>query len=160
MTLDLSARRLVPLLVAAIALPLLVWQAWVFIDNRREDSRRHEALAVARSQIEDLTTMDAKTAKETIKRMSGRLSGDFERQFNAFSAAFAKGIAEGKISSRGSVRAAALSSYDDTKASALVATSAEVTVGKQKPVERHWRLKVDLAHGKDAWQITGMEFVQ
>lgn len=160
MTVNLPTGRIVPLLVAAIALPLLVWQAWVLVDSRREDSRRDAGLDLARSQVKDLTTMDAKTAKATIERMSGRLSGDFERQFDAFSAAFAKGIAEGKISSRGSVRGAALSSYDDTKASALIATSAEVTVGKEKPVERHWRLKIDLEQSNDTWEITGMEFVQ
>jgi Mce-associated membrane protein len=156
-----GVQRLVLGAALLLSAALLVWQGTVWLDDTRTDDRRDDAVAVAKEQVLDLTTMDSSTVKQKLTDMGGRLSGDFKRQFEGFTEAFAQAVSKDKVKTTGEVTAAALSEYDDEKsASVIVASTAQVASGGKEPVERHWRFKVLLDRDDDEWLISGIEFVQ
>jgi len=156
-----GVQRLVLGAALLLSAALLVWQGTVWLDDTRTDDRRNDAVAVAKEQVLDLTTMDSSTVKQKLTDMGRRLSGDFKRQFEGFTEAFAQAVSKDQVKTTGEVTAAALSEYDDeTSASVIVASTAQVASGGKEPVERHWRFKVLLDRDDDEWLISGMEFVQ
>lgn len=149
------------LLVTALAVAAAVWQGTLWFQDHRYDDRREAAIAVAEDQVLDLTTLDTKTVDAKLKAMGERLGGDFKRQFDGFSETFAQAVTADKISAAGQVRSVAVSSYDDDKASVLVATTVQVSDGdKKEATQRDYRMRVLLDRDGDAWLVTGMEFVR
>lgn len=143
-----------------LAAALFAWQGLVWLDDARADDRRDEAVAVAREQVLDLTTMDSSTVEQKLDTLGDRLSGDFKRQFEGFAGTFAGAVTKDKVQATGEITGAALAEYDDGSATVIVASTAQVRAGKKQPVERHWRFKVLLDRSDDEWLISGMEFVQ
>jgi Mce-associated membrane protein len=152
--------RLALVVVTALAVAAVVWQGLALYRDRQEDARRDEAVAVARDQVLDLTTLDSDTIDEKLAAMAERLSGDFKRQFDGFAQTFADVVKEDEIRATGEVEAVAVDQYDGDSAVVLVATSAEIAHGKSdKAAEKSYRMRVDLDREGDRWLITGMEFV-
>jgi len=148
-------------LVTALALGVVTWQGTAWFQDHRSDDRRQAAVEVAEDQVLDLTTLDTKTVHAKLKAMGERLSGDFKRQFDGFSKTFAQAVTADKISATGRVRSVAISSYDEDKASVLVATTVQVSDGdKKQATQRDYRMRVLLDRDGDAWLVTGMEFVR
>jgi Mce-associated membrane protein len=143
-----------------LAAALLVWQGLVWFDDARADDRRDDAVAVAKEQVLDLTTMDSSTVEQKLDTLGERLSGDFKRQFEGFAETFADAVTKDEVQATGEITGAALSEYDEHSATVIVASTAQVQAGKKQPVERHWRFKVLLDRSDDEWLISGMEFVQ
>lgn len=158
MTLRLSTALL---MLAAVAIGLLgIPQGQrVHEANERADDRA-AALAVARSEVSELTTLSPTTLDATLKRLEKRLTGSFARQFEAFYATFASVVRQQKVQSRGSVQSVGLASLTERKAVALVAARAVVTSKEQKrDVRRAYRFEVSLSKRGSTWLISGMRFV-
>lgn len=150
------------LLLAAVVTIGLVsvpqWQKLHTAHERAED--RAAAIAVARQEVKDLTTLSPSTLDPTLKRLTSRLTGTFARQFDAFYSTFASVVREQKVTSRGSVQSVGLASLSDTKAVALVAARAVVTSTESKQdVRRAYRFEVTLSKRGSVWLISGMRFV-
>jgi len=153
-------RRMAFVIVTLAAVAAIVWQGTVWYQDRQDDDRRDEAVAVARDQVLDLTTLDSATIDDKLEAMGKRLSGDFKRQFDGFADTFADVVNEDKIRATGEVKSAAVDQYDSETAVVLVATSAEVAHGKSdKTTAKNYRVRVELDRNGDSWLITGMEFV-
>ncbi|WP_182379317.1 hypothetical protein [Nocardioides sp. WS12] len=147
-------------MVGLIAAAVLAWQAVVWFGDRQDEDRRDEAIAVARAQVLDLTTLDSETIDAKLDAMGKRLSGAFKRQFEGFAQTFSDVVNDDKIRATGELKSVAVDQYDGEAASILVATSAEVTHGDAKrATTKDYRMKVDLEHKDAGWLITGMEFV-
>jgi len=158
-------RRSVPALalgvVSALALALLVWQATSWLQHHRDDGRRTAAVDIARAQVLDLTTLDSATVAAKVAAMGSRVTGDFKRQFDGFSKTFADVVQHDRISATGEIKAAAISSYDDSSAVVIVASTAQVSTEKQQtPTRRDYRISVTLDRIDGSWLISGMEFVR
>jgi len=148
------------LVVSLLAVAAVVWQGFTWYQNQKDDERRDEAVAVARDQVLDLTTLDSETIDEKLEAMGKRLSGDFKRQFDGFAETFADVVNDDNIRATGEVKSVAVDQYDDDSAVVLVATSAEVAHGKsEKTTAKNYRVRVELDRTGDRWLITGMEFV-
>lgn len=147
-------------LVVAVLAALLVWQ----VLDRREagagDTRRAEAVSVAKAQVIDLTTLDSESVAPKLKSMARRTSGDFREQLSGITSTFVKIVRENKIAATGVVDATGVTSMSDDKATVIVASSATVTQGKGKAATRNYRIKVSLKLANGAWKVDGMEFVQ
>jgi len=151
----------VTLLVLAVALAgLLVWQGLALRSEHRDDQRRDQALRVAQAQVVDLTTMDSSTVRSKIQAMAARTSGSFKEQLTGITQAFVDAVTKSKISARGSIDSAAVSSYGHNRADVMVASTAYVTSAENaQPVTRTYRMNVALEWISGRWLITGMEFV-
>lgn len=157
---DWARRPVVAALVIAVAAVVLGWQGITWWDHKLADDRRDDAVAVAESQVRDLTTMAPDIVDDKLEAMGKRLDGDFKRQFEGFSSTFADAVSKDKIESSGQIVGAAVADYDEDSATVIIASSAQVGQGAQQSVERYWRFQVKLARTDDEWLITQMEFVQ
>lgn len=149
------------LMLAVVTIGLVGIPQWhdLHAANQRADDRA-AALAVAKVEVTELTTLSTATLDPTLKRLKGRLTGSFAQQFEAFYSTFASVVREQKVTSRGSVQSVALASLTDRKAVALVAARAVVTSKEQKrDARRAYRFEVTLAKRGSHWLISGMRFV-
>ena len=149
------------LLIAVVAIGLVGTPQWqrVHEANERADDRA-AALAVAKAEVTELTTLSPATLDATLKRLKTRLTGAFARQFEAFYSTFASVVRQQKVRSRGSVQSVALTSLTGRKAVALVAARAVVTSKEQKQdVHRAYRFEVSLSKQGSTWLISKMRFV-
>ncbi len=149
------------LLVASVlAAAAVAWQGVGWYQDKQDDDRRDAAVAVARDQVLDLTTLDSETIDDKLAAMAKRLGGDFKRQFDGFAETFAEVVNDDNIRATGEVEAVAVDQYDGNNAVVLVATTAEVAHGKSdEATEKSYRMRVELDRSGDRWLITGMEFV-
>ena len=149
------------LLLAVVTIGLVSVPQWQKLHeaNEREDDRA-AAVAVAKQEVKDLTTLSPATLDPTLERLKGRLTGTFAQQFSAFYSTFASVVSEQKVTSRGSVQSVALSALTESRAVALVAARAVVTSKENKrEIQRAYRLEVSLTKRGDTWLISGMRFV-
>ena len=155
-------RTRILLLALVLALVgLLVWQAMAWRDNRADDKLRSEAVAVAKAQVIDLTTLDSESVESKLKALGGRTTGDFKSQISQISATFADVVRSSKIEASGVVDKAGVSDLDEQSATVLVASTSTVkSDGQKKPVVQTYRFKVTLDRTDDSWKIDGMEFVR
>lgn len=149
------------LLLATVTVGLVgvpQWRDLHAANIRAED--RAAAMAVAKLEVEDLTTLSPTTLDQTLKRLKSRLTGSFAGQFDAFYSTFASVVREQKVTSRGSVQSVALSSLSGRTAVALVAARAAVTSkASKRKLQRAYRLEVTLTKRESGWLISGMRFV-
>ncbi len=156
----LEARLALLVVVSAVALAAAAWQGYVLYQDNSDDTQRNEAIAVARDQVLDLTTLDSATIDAKLEAMGKRLSGDFKRQFDGFADTFADVVTEDDIRATGEIKSVAVDQFDGETAVVLVASSAEVAHGKSDEMTaKDYRVRVELDRKGDDWLITGMEFV-
>lgn len=149
------------LLLAVVTVGLVSVPQWQKLHeaNLRADDRG-AALAVAKLEVTDLTTLSQSTLDVQLKRLKGRLTGEFARQFEAFYATFASVVREQQVTSRGSVQSVALASLTERKAVALVAARAVVaSKANKRDLQRAYRFEVTLTKRGERWLISGMKFV-
>ncbi len=149
------------LLLAVLTIGLVSVPQWSKLHeaNGRADDRA-AAMAVAKQEVRDLTTLSPTKLDPTLERLKKRLTGTFARQFDAFYSTFASVVSEQKVTSRGSVQSVALSSLSERAAVALVAARAEVTSKESKrEIQRAYRFEISLTKRGDSWLISGMRFV-
>ncbi len=149
---------------AAVVLALLVA---IFVEgsvvrrHQRLESLQRDAVRVANAQVVDLTTVDAAHVDDRIADMRKRTTGDFRRQLQGISETFTSVVRAGKVETAGDVVAAAVTSLTLRHAHVLVANRTTVTNTSAKaPTTRAYRIRVNLLRVKDAWLVSGMEFVQ
>jgi len=155
----------IPLAVRALVvlalLGAIAWQGVEASADRRDDDRLQEAVAMARAQVLDITTLDSDSVGAKLKAMAARTSGDFQDQVTSIAATFIEIVREKKVVATGRIDGVGVASSSDRDVSVLVASTAVVTEsGKATSTTRSYRIKVSLVRAKDSWKINGMEFVQ
>jgi Mce-associated membrane protein len=154
-----KARRL-NIAASVVLLAIVGWLGHGFLQHRRDDDRRGLALQVARQQVLDLTTLDKSNVNAKLHAMGARTTGDFARQLQGMSKSFASAVDTSKLTAKGTIDAAAVSSYTPKAASILVATTARVRNAQQpKATQRSYRMRVHLTWTDGKWLIDAMEFV-
>jgi Mce-associated membrane protein len=149
------------LLLAVVSVAFVGVPQWRHLDaaQQRADDRA-DAIAVAKLEVAELTTLSPSTLDTQLKQLRGRLTGAFARQFEAFYATFASVVKKERVASRGSVQSVALASLTEHKAVALVAARAVVTSkGQKSNLDRAYRFEVSLSKHGSLWLISGMRFV-
>lgn len=144
--------------VAAVTLATFQGLSWRDADAQRDD--RADAIAIAKQQVIDLTTLTADTVDDQLKAMQKRVTGSFAGELERFTSVFTQSVKSSKVVATGKVEAAGVSSLENDSASVVVASSAEIRTEKQKRATvRTYRIKVDLERRSGDWLISGMEFV-
>ena len=152
-------RLLVYLALAALVALAVVQVVAIDRQGERTDARR-DAVAVAQRSVTALTTVSAKSLDDDISRMMKDATPGFRSQFEKQAKAFREGVQQGKVSSKGSVTAAGVSSITERKAVVMVAADGTVSNAVSSgPQQRSYRLRVTLKRSGDHWLVSGMEFV-
>lgn len=137
---------------------VLKWQDLREAQDRVED--RAAALAVAKQEVLELTTLSPQTLDSTLESLNSRLTEEFSRQFEAFYATFASVIRKDQVASTGSIQSAAVVSADERQVVALVAARAEVTSkGQKSDIQRAYRFQLTMQKQGGDWLISQMRFV-
>jgi Mce-associated membrane protein len=156
----LVARAVAAVVVLAL-LAVIIVEANAVREHQHLESLRRDAIRVANAQVVDLTTVDSAHVDDRIADMRRRTTGDFRRQLQGISEAFRSVVRSGKVETAGDVVAVAVTSVTTRRAHVLVANRTTVTNASEKaPSTRAYRIRVDLLRVKDAWLVSGMEFVQ
>lgn len=159
MNIHLGRRAILVLALVALVV-LVLWQANQLRLDRRGDSLREGAVAAAEAQVLDLTTLDSVSVDVNLRRMAKRTSGDFRDQLQGITKTFSDLVAKNQIKASGLVVSRAVSSFSDSDATVLIASSAAISEKGGKPVTRTYRMRVKLERDSGSWKINGMEFVQ
>ena len=135
-------------------------------DARDRDDARAAALAAARQQAVNMTTIDYRTAERDLNRIIERASGELRRQFARQREQFPDILARDQSQSVGVVLAAGLASLDGNRASAVVAVDATVNntaIEKEQGAEgegvlKHYRMHMRLVHTGGRWLVEQVAF--
>jgi Mce-associated membrane protein len=149
------------LVAVAVGAGLLAWQQFKLVrDDRSSDDARVAVVTVAKDQVLDLTTLDAKNLTAHLKALGDRSTGQFKTQLASLSTVFTSIIGKQDVVSTGKVTGSGVVSISDKKAQVLVAATATVTQsGSKTPHSQRYRMSVDLVKSGKTWLISGMEFV-
>lgn len=130
------------------------------LDHRRIDTSRSDVISVAEEQVVELTTLDTNNVDSQLKTLIGRTTGDFRDQFEAMTSTFTQVVLDGKVEAKGSVLESGVSKISSSAAQVVVAAEATVSNADSKePVDRSYRMSVQLKHVDGAWLVSGMKFV-
>lgn len=152
--------------VAAVLLVLAAVLAVLYFAKVRPDHRRDlqlarartEALAAGRQAILDLDAISAPTLDKDLKRVEAVSTGKFKDLFTKSESTLRELYPKQKTASTGTVRSAAVVSYDTDTVTLLVASDRNVTdISNVKPVLQtsRWELVMEKHGGK--WLMADLE---
>lgn len=128
--------------------------------NRSEDTRRTEAVDVARQQAINLMTVNSENVDSQLNGLLDGTTGAFRREFEGVRDVFAQVVRTGEIDSKGVVDQAGVASLDEHSARVLLALTSTVSNAEQPQAQpRRYRIAVELERESDRWLVTKMEFV-
>jgi Mce-associated membrane protein len=121
------------------------------------------AVAAARLEAVNLTTIDYKTTDAAVARILAGATGTLKTQFTAQRAQLGPLLASTKSTSVGSVLEAGLVKLSGSNAEVLVAVDASVTTqpaGTTKPQNavKHYRMSMKLQHVGTSWLVSDVGF--
>jgi Mce-associated membrane protein len=149
-------------------LAALVAVAVVFLlrvhDHSALDGARNDALAAARTEAVNLTTIRYQSATADLNRIIAGATGKLRAQFESERAQFPAVLQRQQSESTGSVLSAAVVSCDPDAGTAqvVVATDANVSTagasGKRDTVLKHYRMVMKLQRVHGRWLVSDVAF--
>ena len=157
--------------VLAVALSLLLAALVAFgvllflrvTDSEGEGDARSAALAAARLQAVNLTTIDYRDTDMAVQRILAGATGTLETQFKEQRSQLGPLLTGTKSTSRGSVLEAGLVKLDGRTATALVAVDATVSTQptgttKAQTSVKHYRMSMNLQRIGSRWLVSDVGF--
>lgn len=136
----------------------LVWLHRGVVQQRQ---RTAEFAAAARNGVVMMMSIDPTKARDDMQRFADDTTGLFKAGILMGAEDAVKALEQSKVSSKGSVRSAAVESMTGDAATVLVAAEAEFTKpGQAKPDSRSLRLVVSVQRDGGQLKISRVEFVQ
>jgi Mce-associated membrane protein len=163
-------RRLLPSMsltwkVAAIILIICFvaasgYMAWQHRDATQREQRAARFVAGARQGIVNMTSLDFTKAKEDVQRVIDSSTGQFRDDFQQRAKDFTTVVEQSKVTTEGTVNAAALESMDEHSASVLVSATSKITnAAGAKDEPRAWRLRVTVTEDGGQYKMSKVDFV-
>lgn len=144
-------RRVGALALVLAAVLSAVFAGLAYREHHRLDADeqlRERYVATARSGIEALTTVNAKTVDADVAELLDMASGDFKTDFGGRSESYKQVVGDAQATSKGTVIDVGVEKMDDDTATLLVAAHAEVTnEGTTTPEMRDYRFRVVVTNG-------------
>jgi Mce-associated membrane protein len=144
---------------------LLGYLAWVERGERAETRERAErygaVLASARGEATAFINIDYREAQESIDAVAAGATGEFEEQYTESVDSVIEVLEQNESVMTGEVVWAGVVSLDSDSARVIAATSGTVAnVSTQgEPVDRAFRLLLDLTYVEGRWLTNNLEFV-
>lgn len=136
------------------------YMAWQ--DHEATDRSRRAAnfLAGARQGIINMTSLDFNHAKEDVQRVIDSSTGQFRDDFAQRAKDFTSVVEQSKVTTQGTVNAAALESMDGNSASVLVSATSKITnAAGAKDEPRVFRLRVTVTEDGGQYKMSKVDFV-
>ncbi|OBH06259.1 MULTISPECIES: hypothetical protein [unclassified Mycobacterium] len=135
----------------------LVWHHRGVVQQRQRSS---EFAAAARNAIVTMMTIDATRAREDLQRFVDDTTGTFKVSILMGGEDAVKAVEQSKVSSKGTVQAAAVQSMSQDSAVVLIAAKSEITKpGDPKPESRSMRIVVTIQRDNGQLKVSRLEFV-
>ena len=146
------------LLVALAA--AAVFGALELREMSQRDKARAAALAAARQEALNLTSIDGRDIDADLARVVAGATGGFKTDFEQRSKDLKSVLTENQVVAEGRVLEAALVRADDSTATALVVVDSNVK-NKATPAGRSntYRMQLDLERQGDRWLTSALQFV-
>ena len=164
MTLD---RGRIPVLLALVlavaAAGAAAWTGWSWWSAAHDDSLRYshtrdEVLRSAEQGIQNLNTLDYRTADQGVQLWIESTTGTLHDQLNQGRQNFLQQIRQAKTITTAKILDGAVTELDDRagKASVIVAVELTVTPATGKPTTKRERLAGQLARTGSAWKLSSI----
>jgi Mce-associated membrane protein len=163
---DVEARRASRVLIAVLCVLLLALAAAALIGALKlreysgRDNARAAALAAARTEALNLTSIDSTAIDADLKRVVDGATGGFKSDFQQRSQDLKTVLTENQVIAEGRVLDAALVRSDTETATALVVVDSNVK-NKAAPAGRAntYRMQLDLERHGGRWLTSALQFV-
>jgi len=161
-----TVRRAPGALIATLSVLLALLAAAVLVgavklrDAAQRDDARAGALAAARQEALNLTSIDGKDIDADLKRVLDNATGGFAKDFASRSKDLKGVLTENRVVAEGRVIDAALVRGDGDTATALVVVDSTVK-NKAAPAGRDntYRMQLDLERHGARWLTSALQFV-
>jgi Mce-associated membrane protein len=130
-------------------------------DARAEQERYGDVLASARTETEAFINIDYREAQESIDAVASGATGEFKDQYTESVDSVIELLEQNESVMKGEVVWAGVVSIDEDSARVIAATTGTVAnkTTSNEPVQRNFRLQLDLALVKGTWLTSNLEFV-
>ena len=130
-------------------------------DAKAEQERYGDVLASARTETEAFINIDYRNAQESIDAVAAGATGEFKDQYTQSVDSVIEVLEQNQSVMDGEVVWAGVVSLDNDSARVIAATTGTVanTTTDNEPVQRNFRLQLDLELVKGAWLTSNLEFV-
>jgi len=117
-------------------------------------------VAGARQGIINMTSLDFNRAKEDVQRVIDSSTGQFRDDFQQRAKDFTSVVEQSKVTTQGTVNAAALESMNGNSASVLVSATSKITnAAGAKDEPRVFRLRVTVTEDGGQYKMSKVDFV-
>lgn len=149
------------MLAVAIALLILAGErayTWKSVHDRQEN--RDHALSAAKAEVLGLISMSSETSDVNIAALLDGATAEFREELQSQAGRLGGELRQNEVDASGEIVSAAVSTFDDDKATVIVAARGTVS-NKQtsQPEPRNYRLEVNVVSKGDRWLVSGLEFV-
>ncbi|UXA11539.1 mammalian cell entry protein [Mycobacterium sp. SMC-8] len=146
--------------VILVAAATTGWFGYQALQSNTVHDRNQQFLDAGKTMAAHLTTIDAVSVDEDIRRVVESSTGDFRAEFEKSAAGFADVVRNAQAKSIGTVTAAGIESVDGRSAQILVTTSVQTTnAGTAEPQPRLWRMRVTIEKQGDVPMVSKVDFV-
>lgn len=151
--------------VAASACAVLGAMAWQEVQDRSEAVERGErhgaVIDAATAQATAFINIDHRSAEEDYEEVRRHATGDFKEQYDTSQESVTRVLKQNESVMEGEVLWAGVSTLDGDSATVLVATTGTVanTQTDGEPVDRNFRLRLDLERVDGSWRTSDLSFV-
>ncbi|OBA71396.1 hypothetical protein A5641_01460 [Mycobacterium sp. 1554424.7] len=136
------------------------YMAWQDHEATERSRRAANFLAGARQGIINMTSLDFNHAKEDVQRVIDSSTGQFRDDFAQRAKDFTSVVEQSKVTTQGTVNAAALESMDGNSASVLVSATSKITnAAGAKDEPRVFRLRVTVTEDGGQYKMSKVDFV-
>jgi Mce-associated membrane protein len=152
--------------VVVLALVFAGWGGWTWLQADNDDSiayagTRDEVLAVARTQVATLTTLDAHDVDRGIDKWLAVSTGGLRDELAATDAKTRKTLTDAGTVATGRVLDAAVSELDTRAGSAKLLVSVEISTAKDgaPPVAKRNRFVAGMSRVDGGWKLSALDQV-
>lgn len=147
-------------LAVVVLLGMGAFFGWRALQAHSEQARRDEVLQTARTDADNLTTIDYRTADRDVRELLDGSTPEFSRQFGIASPDFLDVVKGSQLVATGQVTSAAIERLDERSARVLVAVNGSVRdANVPQGTPRKYRLGMELVRQDDRWLVSKVEFL-
>ena len=158
-TLKVAAIVLICVLICAFV-GATGYMMWHDQDASVRAQRAASFIAGAKQGVINMTSLDFNRAKEDVQRVIDSSTGQFRDDFQQRAKDFASVVEQSKVTTQGTVNAAALESMDEHSAQVLVSATSKISnAAGAKDEPRVFRLRVTVTEEGGQYKMSKVDFV-
>lgn len=155
-----TALKCVAIVLICVFAGVTGYMAWQDHEAADRTNRAANFVAGARQGIVNMTSLDFKRAKEDVQRVLDSSTGQFRDDFQQRAKDFTTVVEQSKVTTQGTVNAAALESMNGNSASVLVLATSKITnAAGAKDEPRVFRLRVTVTEDGGQYKMSKVDFV-